>query len=134
MGSGLFDLGSAKAAGVHVALGTDVGGGTSFSLFRVMDEAYKTAQLKQHVLSPLRAFYLATLGAARALDLDRTIGNFEPGKEADFIAVDLHATPLLARRSAQASTLADQLFLLMMLGDDRVIARTYVAGSLQYQR
>jgi guanine deaminase len=134
MGSGLFDLRRMTEAGVHTALGTDVGGGTSFSLFRVMDEAYKVAQLKQHVLSPLRAFYLATLGAARALDLDRRIGNFEPGKEADFIAVDLHATALLARRTAQARTLADKLFLLMMLADDRAIARTYVAGRLAHER
>ena len=134
MGSGLFDLRRMTEAGVHTALGTDVGGGTSFSLFRVMDEAYKVAQLKQHVLSPLRAFYLATLGAARALDLDRKIGNFETGKEADFIALDLHATALLARRTALARTLADKLFLLMMLGDDRVIARTYVAGHLAHER
>jgi len=134
MGSGLFDMQGMTEAGVHTALGTDVGGGTSFSLFRVMDEAYKVAQLKQHVLSPLRAFYLATLGAARALDLDRKIGNFEPGKEADFIAVDLHSTALMARRTGQARTLADKLFLLMMLADDRAIARTYVAGRLAHER
>jgi guanine deaminase len=128
MGSGLFDLRRATKAGVQVALGTDVGGGTSFGMLRVLDEAYKVAQLRGHSLSPLRAIYLATLGAARALDLDDHIGNFESGKEADYIVLDPRATPLLARRTATARTLAEKLFLLMTLGDDRVVARTYVMG------
>jgi guanine deaminase len=128
MGSGLFDLKRATKAEVNVALGTDVGGGTTFSLFRVMHEAYKVAQLRGHNLSPLRAYYLATLGAARALDLDDRIGNFEPGKEADFIVVDSRATPLLSRRVAAARSLTERLFLLMTLGDDRVISQTFVMG------
>ncbi len=128
MGSGLFDIKRATDAGVRVALGTDVGGGTSFGMLRVMDEAYKVAQLHSHTLSPLRAFYLATLGAARALDLDDHIGNFAPGKEADFIVLDPRATPLLARRTATARSLAERLSLLMTLGDDRVVSRTYVGG------
>ena len=128
MGSGLFDLKRATKAEVPVALGTDVGGGTSFSMLRVLDEAYKVAQLRGYSLSPLRAFYLATLGAARALDLDDRIGNFVAGKEADFIVIDAHATPLLARRTASARSLAERLFLLMTLGDPRVVSRTYVLG------
>ncbi len=134
MGSGLFDLKRATAAGVRVAVGTDVGGGTSFGLLRVLDEAYKVAQLRGHNLSPLRAFYLATLGAARALDLDQHIGNFRPGKEADFVVLNPAATPLLARRTAAARSLAERLFLLMTLGDDRVVSRTYVMGRLKHAR
>jgi guanine deaminase len=134
MGSGLFDLRRASAAGVRVALGTDVGGGTSFGLLRVLDEAYKVAQLHTHSLSPLRAFYLATLGAARALDLEQHLGNFRPGKEADFVVLNPAATPLLARRTAAARTLAERLFLLMTLGDDRVVSRTYVMGRLKHSR
>lgn len=128
MGSGLFDLRRATAAGVHVALGTDVGGGTSFSMLRVLDEAYKVAQLRGYTLSPLRAFYLATLGAARALDLDDRIGSFRTGTEADFIVLDPAATVLLARRTRTAHTLAERLFLLMTLGDDRAVSKTYVMG------
>jgi guanine deaminase len=134
MGSGLFDLRRTSAAGVSVALGTDVGGGTSFSLLRVLDEAYKVAQLRQHSLSALSAFYLATLGAARALDLDDRIGSFRPGKEADLIVLDLAATPLLARRVALAATLEERLFLLMTLADDRAVFRTYVGGELAHAR
>ena len=128
MGSGLFDLKRATKAEVPVALGTDVGGGTSFSLLRVLDEAYKVAQLRGHHLSPLRAFYLATLGAARALDLDDHIGNFVEGMEADFVILNPRATPLLARRMTAARSLAERLFLLMTLGDDRAVARTFVMG------
>ena len=128
MGSGLFDLKRATKAEVPVALGTDVGGGTSFSLLRVLDEAYKVAQLRGHHLSPLRAFYLATLGAARALDLDDHIGNFVEGMEADFVILNPRATPLLARRMTAARSLAERLFLLMTLGDDRAVSRTFVMG------
>ena len=134
MGSGLFDLRRATTAGVRVAFGTDIGGGTSFNMLRLLDEAYKVAQLRGHSLSPLRAFYLATLGAARALDLDDRIGSFRPGNEADFVVLDLAATPLLARRTAAVRTLAERLFLLMTLGDDRAVLRTYVMGRLSHDR
>ena len=134
MGSGLFDLQRTAGAGVRVALGTDVGGGTSFGLLRVLDEAYKVAQLRHHNLSARSAFYLATLGAARALDLDDRIGSFRPGNEADLIVLDLAATPLLARRMALAATLEERLFLLMTLADDRAVFRTYVGGQLVHAR
>ncbi len=134
LGSGLFDLDAAYRHGARVGIGTDVGGGTSFSMLRTLSEAYKVVALAGQRLAPLRAFYLATLGGAAALDLDRDIGNFESGKEADFIAIDLHATPLLARRMERCESLAEQLFALMMLGDDRAIARTHLLGECVYAR
>lgn len=134
LGSGLFDLRHATAAGVPVALGTDVGGGTTFSMLGVLHDAYKVAQLRGHSLSALDAFYLATLGAARALDLDGCVGNFATGREADFIVLDPAATPLLARRTAAARDVAEKLFLLMTLGDNRAVARTYLMGRLRYDR
>ena len=132
MGSGLFDMDRTMAAGGHVALGTDIGGGTTFSMLGVLHEAYKVAQMLGKSLSPFRAFYLATLAGAQALDLDAQIGNFLPGKEADFVVLDYHATPLLRRRTASAETLAEKLFALMILGDDRSIAKTYVMGQLTH--
>jgi guanine deaminase len=128
LGSGLFDTDAALAAGVRVGIGTDVGGGTSFSLLRTLDEAYKVAQLAGRKLAPLRAFYLATLGGAAALRLDAQIGNFDAGKEADFVVLDPAATPLLARRLARAETLAERLFALMVMGDDRAVHATHVLG------
>lgn len=132
MGSGLFDLQATMRTGTMVALGSDIGGGTTFNMLQVMHDAYKVAQMLGHSLSPLRAFYLATLAGARALHIDDRLGNFLPGKEADFVVLDPRATPLLARRTSATGDLADKLFLLMMLGDDRAISQTYVMGELAY--
>lgn len=134
LGSGLFDLRTARQLNVKLGLGTDVGGGTSFSLWQTMNEAYKVGQLRDFALEPLEAFYMATLGGARALRLDDKIGNLEPGKEADFLVLDRKATPLLARRLAHCRSIEEQIFVLSILGDDRVIARTYLAGTLAHTR
>jgi guanine deaminase len=141
LGSGLFKLSKAKSDQypVHLGLGTDIGAGTSFSLLVTAHVAYKVAQLQRQRLSPFRAMFLATLGGARALYLDDKIGSFDPGKEADFVVLDMQATPLMAfRNPASVATslkeLADQLFSLIILGDDRAIQATYVMGELAYER
>jgi guanine deaminase len=134
LGSGLFSLRQACACGVTVGLGTDIGAGASFSLPHMMGEAYKVGQLAGETLDPLHAFYLATLAGAKALRIDDKVGNLAPGKEADFLVLDLAATPLLARRAGAAATIAEKLFVLSILGDDRAIARTYLAGTLAHSR
>ncbi len=134
LGSGLFDLDAAEVAGVAVGVGTDVGGGTSFSMLRTLSECYKVVQLRQQRLSPLRAFYLATLGGARAMGIDDRLGNFAPGKPADFVVLDPAATPLMARRMRHVESITATLFVLMMLGDDRSVAATYVMGERRYRR
>jgi guanine deaminase len=128
LGSGLFDIAAADDAGMPFSIATDVGGGSSFSMLRTLGDAYRVAQLAHQHLSPLRAFYLATLGGARALGLESQVGRFAVGAEADFIVLNLRATPLIARRTAQSRTLAEKLLVLMTLGDDRVVSRTYVLG------
>ncbi|HXX11367.1 MAG TPA: guanine deaminase [Burkholderiales bacterium] len=133
LGSGLFDFEAARHAGMRFGFGTDVGAGTSFSMLRTLSEAYKVAELTGHPLSSWRAFYLATLGGARALGLDQHIGNFETGKEGDFVVLRLDSTPLLARRMRTCVTPADKLFALMMLGDDRAVEATYVMGAAAYR-
>jgi len=134
LGSGLFDFEKADSARALLSLGTDVGAGTSFSILQTMNEAYKVARLKGSYLPALRMFYLATLGAARAMRLEGTIGSFVAGAEADFIVLDPQATPLLARRSAHCNTLEEQLFALALLGDDRTVLATYAMGSRVHQR
>ena len=129
IGSGLFDLRSAQKFGVPVGLGTDIGGGDSFSILRTVNEAYKIQQLQNNSLSPQQALYMATLGGAVALDLDSHIGNFTEHKEADFVALDVNATSLLKRRSSVAQDWQSTLFALMMLGDDRCIFDTFVLGE-----
>jgi len=129
LGSGLFDLARAAGAGMQVGVGTDVGAGTSFSMLRTLAEGYKVAQLAGQTLSPWRALYLATLGGAQALGLDGRIGRFAPGAEADFVVLDLAATPIMRRRMGYTGSLAERLFALIMLGDDRAVAATYVMGE-----
>ena len=128
LGSGLFRLPAMRAAGIRCGLGTDVGGGTSLSLLRTASEAYKVLHLQEHALPAMQALYLATLGAAEALHLDTLIGNFAPGKEADFVMLDFAGSTLTARRTAATETIEEKLFALMTLGDDRNIAETYVLG------
>jgi guanine deaminase len=128
LGSGLFDIAATDAAGLRFAVGSDVGGGSSFSMLRTLAHAYEVAQLKRQPLSPLRAFYLATLGGARALGLTQ-VGHLAPGAEADFIVLDPAATPLSQRRGALATTLREQLLLLMTLGDERSVSATYILGQ-----
>jgi guanine deaminase len=134
LGSGLFDLKKMDACGIRVGIGSDVGGGSSFSAFDSLADAYKIQQLNQHNLDPFRSLYLATLGGARALSLDDRIGSFQPGMEADFIVMDPHATDFLSFRSQHCRNLKEQLFVLNTLGDDRVIAATYILGQLAHQR
>ncbi len=133
LGSGLFDLAHADRFGVLTGIGTDVGAGTSFSILRTLGEAYKVCQLRGTALDPFRALHLATAGGARVLGIGDKVGALMPGQEADFIVLDPAATPLLARRTAGAD-LAATLFALQVLGDDRAIAATYLAGRCAHRR
>jgi guanine deaminase len=80
-------------------------------------------------LNAWRGLWLATLGGAECLSLDDRIGNFQVGKEADCVVLDFAATPVLDRRTQVAKTLEERLFALMMLGDDRAVAATYIQGQ-----
>jgi guanine deaminase len=131
LGSGLFDLAMLRRADrpVRVALATDIGGGTSYSMLRTAAEAYKVVQLRGQCWSVLEAFYAITLGNARALGLDGEIGSLEPGTEADMVVLDARATPAMAHRMETASDLAEELFVLLIMGDERAVRATYVMGE-----
>ncbi len=130
LGSGLFDMARLDAADVRVALATDVGGGTSYSLLQTASEAYKVLQLRGQTWSALQAFYQLTLGNASALGLEDRIGRVEPGYEADLVVLDARSTPAMAHRMESIDgDLAEELFVLMMMGDDRAVSETYVAGE-----
>ena len=140
-----------------------MGGGNAFSLIRVLEEAYKVgmcnntmldgsvnpreqdlAEAERNKLNPYRGFYLATLGGARALYLDDVLGNFDKGKEADFVALDWNAGQ--AAMSWHQSLIAggngpetmDQaaqlLFGIMACGDDRNVDETWIAGKRAYKK
>jgi len=129
LGSGLFDRDRLKASGVRMAVATDVGGGTSFSMLRTMDEGYKILQLREQRLNPFQSFYMMTLGNARALSMEDKIGTLDEGTEADIVVLDSAATSPMRLRMAAGATLEQELFLLQTVGDDRAIVETYVAGK-----
>ncbi|MGL4499487.1 MAG: amidohydrolase family protein, partial [Planktothrix sp.] len=142
LGSGLFKLHQAKSKThpIKVGLGTDIGAGTSFSLLQTAKVAYTVAQLQNQTLSPFQALFLATLGGAKALKLEDKIGNFNLGKEADFIVLDYNSTPLMRLRNQQVSEpqtlleIAEIVFTLIILGDDRAIGATYIMGERVYSK
>jgi len=139
LGSGFFDYAGADRIGFRHGLASDVGGGTSFSPFKTMLAAYEVGRAavtgggawKPGVsLAPSRLWWLHTAGAAQALGLAGVVGNLAPGCEADFVVLNPQATPLLARRTAQARDLEELLFALIVLGDERLVERCVTAGSV----
>jgi guanine deaminase len=134
LGSGFFDYVNADRVGFLHGLASDVGGGTSFSPFHTMLAAYyvgREGQTKPGVsLSPQQLWWQHTAGAAQALGLDGVVGNLLVGCEADFVVLNPQATPLLARKTAQAASLDELLFALIVLGDDRVIEQTVISQAL----
>ena len=134
LGSGLFQMDKAWRRQIQVGMGTDIGAGTTFNMLQTLNEAYKVAQLQGLRLSAFHSFYLATLGGARSLGLDDRIGSFAVGKEADFVVLDPVATPMQQLRYDNSTALRDKLFVLLTLGDDRTIYRTYVDGQLVHER
>ncbi len=131
LGSGHFkchDTRTGKRA-VKTGIGCDIGGGTSYSMLATMRDAFTVSQLVSSRISPYEAFYLATLGNARVLHLDEEIGSIEPGKFADLVVLDPCATTIMAARHELSNTLSDVLFALLIMGDDRAVCETYVAGK-----
>lgn len=165
LGSGIFRLGRATDPKCRVKLnfGSDMGGGNRFSMIHVLDEAYKVGMLNNTLLdgsvnplqqdleeaercklSPYRAFWSATLGGAEGLYLDDKIGNFMPGKEADFVALDWNGGPncmewhqSLALGDGGLETMdqaADLLFAIMTVSDDRAVDETWIMGRRAYKK
>ena len=133
LGSGFFDYAGADRVGFGYGLASDVGGGTSFSPFHTMLAAYyvgREGQTKPGLsLSPEQLWWQHTAGAARALGLGGVVGNLQPGCEADFVVLNPTATPLLARKTQQARNLAELLFALIVIGDDRVVEQTVISQA-----
>ncbi|MEI5681142.1 MULTISPECIES: guanine deaminase [unclassified Mesorhizobium] len=130
LGSGLFDYQRfrQREKPIRIAAATDVGGGTSYSMLRTMDEGYKVIALNGEKLTPFASFWQMTLGNAQALSLDDKVGTLDAGTDADIVVLDSRATPGMWLRMERVETLAEELFLLQTMGDDRAIREVYVAG------
>ena len=133
LGSGLFEFQKFKDVGARIALGTDVGGGTSLSPFATMKAAYEIAQFRNYSLTPFEAFYLLTLGGAEALHLGDKIGRIAPGYEADLTVINLKSTEIISNRMKQSNELAEILFSQIIMADDRAIRTTYANGKQVYK-
>jgi len=134
LGSGLCDVHGLSGVGVPIGLGTDVGGGTSFSMFATMRAAYEIAQLRGRSLHPAEALWLATQGGAKVLGMADRIGGLASGHDADLVILDPASTQLLANRMSRVRDVGEALFAQMVLADDRAIRAVYVAGRLAYER
>lgn len=131
LGSGLFDYQRyrKREKPLRLASATDVGGGTNYSMLRTMDEGYKVIALNGEKLNPLASFWQITRGNAEALSLSERVGTLEPGTDADIVVLNARATPVMELRMERVETLAEELFLLQTLADDRAIVETYVSGK-----
>ncbi|OZF47208.1 guanine deaminase [Rhodococcus sp. 14-1411-2a] len=139
LGSGTMPWKRTVAAGVNIAIGSDFGGGDEWLLPQVLADAFKVhiseagdAGLSLH---PAELLFTGTLAGARALDMESRIGNFDAGKEADFVVVDPSAWPQLAAaidhgvRADDAELARDQtLFALLMSMREPAIVGVYVQG------
>lgn len=165
LGSGFFRLGRATdpAQRVRLSWGSDIGAGNRFSMINVLDDAYKVgmcnsarleggvepapidaAEAERNKVSPYRGFWSITLGGAEGLYIDELVGNFAPGKEADFVMLDWNAGPrALAWRQSLVTggrppqtmaEAADLLFGIMMVADDRAVDQTWVMGRRLYKK
>ena len=128
LGSGLFDDAGLRGRGIVNGIATDVGAGTSYSMLQTLSEAYKVLQLQGQSLHPMRAFHWITRGNAVTLGLQDRIGTLDAGTEADVVVLNARATDAMALRMDRASDLAEELFILMMMGDDRAVDTVYTAG------
>jgi guanine deaminase len=131
----LFDMQGLRdcADPITVGLATDVGGGSSFSMFDTMKAAYEIAQLRGYNFHPAKIYYLATLGSAHLLRMGDKVGNLAKGYEADLQVINLKSRPLITERMKHARDIWEVLFLQMILADDRAIKAVYVAGEKVYE-
>lgn len=128
LGSGLFDYDKLDESGVRIAIASDIGGGTSISMLQTTSDAYKICQLNGFSLNPLESLYRLTLGNSRAVGLDHDIGSLQTGRFADIAVLDAHSTPAMALRMEGVEDIIEEVFVLQMMGDDRAVQQTYIAG------
>ncbi|MGV1870044.1 guanine deaminase [Agrobacterium rosae] len=131
IGSGLFPMKALqrREKPVRIAVATDIGGGSSYSMLRTMDEAYKIQQLLGERLNPLESWYLMTLGNAQALSMADRIGTLDVGTDADITVLNASSTPAMALKMEVVRNLTEELFLMLTMGDDRTVVETYIAGN-----
>jgi guanine deaminase len=132
LGSGLFSMQSHVKAGVRVALGSDVGGGTGFGMFKEALQAYLLQRVAPNgaLLDPAQMLYLATRAGAEALGLEQEIGDFQPGKAADIVYLRPPADSPLAAVLERAETPEQILAAIFTLAGVESVRELRVEGSI----
>jgi guanine deaminase len=128
IGSGALDLMRLARRGVPLGLATDTGGGSSFSMLRTMAAAYEAGQHHGNPLHAAQLLWLATQGSARSLHLDHEIGSLAAGRYADLAVLDLRSTAAIEQRANRAEDVWEDVFATIMMGDDRALRATWIAG------
>lgn len=132
LGNGIFPLRRHIDAGVPVALGTDVGGGTGFGMLKEGLQAHLMQRVAADGLNldPARLCYLATRAGAEAVGLADTIGDFQPGKAADLVYVRPPADTALAEVLSRAQSMVESLAAIFTLAGPESIREVRVAGDV----
>ncbi|MFN3267395.1 MAG: guanine deaminase, partial [Deinococcales bacterium] len=135
LGSGFFPLKRHLEHGVHVALGTDVGGGTGFGMPKEALQAYMMQQQMPngYKLKVAQLLYLATLAGAEALDLQEQTGDFSSGKAFDAVLIQPAKNTPLEILFQNASDLERMLAGIFTLGSSADVAKVWVEGQVVYQ-
>lgn len=115
--SGEYPLPRISAAGIPFGLGSDVGAGTSLNML-YHAKLMNFRQSKYPVL-PAEMLYRITLGNARILHLEHSIGSLDGGKDADMILL----TPPRGFEIKEQS-----LSQLCFSGEDFTLSRLYLQG------
>jgi guanine deaminase len=135
LGSGLFPLRRHIAAGVRVALGTDVGGGTGFGMLKEGLQAYLLQRLSPEglVLTPAQLLYLATRAGAEALGVADETGDFSEGRSADFVYLRPPERSPLEAVTKNAESAQRVLAALFTLAGSESVVETRVRGKQVYR-
>ena len=134
LGSGLAKPNRLANFNVASSLGTDIGGGTSFSMLQTMHAMYGIAKLGGEHLEGVQLFYMATLGGARVMGIDQKVGSFDSGKEADFVVLDSGNSKQMKRRLDNATEIEERLFIFAIMGTAENVRETWSMGKRVYAR
>lgn len=149
--SGMCDVKRLIENGIRVGLGTDISAGYKISILDVMRDALavslhlyfmktQTIQGTGRVVDPSgenqkyqpltykQGFFLATLGGARALDMEDEIGNFCAGKDFDALLIEM-SPPKYFKNLTSKENFEQLLQKFVYTGDDRNILKVFVHGK-----
>ncbi len=129
--SGIMPFRKFRGMGIDMGLGTDVAGGYSLSMINEMKEAVENSKYLSLLakggepMSLAEALYLATLGGAKVLSMDDSIGSLDKGKKADFLVIDHKQTDPMGIYMKPDQILSELIY----RGDKDVVSQVFIEGE-----